>query len=178
MSKGSDMSNRSNVVLIAEDDGELRELVCTELESEGFQVVSVTNGEEAISKTRSLKPDVIVMDLNMPVMNGIEAIKKLKTDHATSHIPIVVGTVVEEKEDIVKSFEAGAIAYITKPYFMPELKAKINSVLQSKKLYDKLILSEEKYRLLVENANEAILVIQDGILTFFNPTALDRKSVV
>ncbi len=100
MSKGSDMSNRSNVVLIAEDDGELRELVCTELESEGFQVVSVTNGEEAISKTRSLKPDVIVMDLNMPVMNGIEAIKKLKTDHATSHIPIVVGTVVEEKEDI------------------------------------------------------------------------------
>ena len=119
MSKGSDMSNRSNVVLIAEDDGELRELVCTELESEGFQVVSVTNGEEAISKTRSLKPDVIVMDLMMPVMNGIEAIKKLKTDAATSHIPIVVGTVVEEKEDIVKSFEAGAIAYITKPYFMP-----------------------------------------------------------
>jgi diguanylate cyclase (GGDEF)-like protein/PAS domain S-box-containing protein len=173
MSKGSDMSNRSNVVLIAEDDGELRELVCTELESEGFQVVSVTNGEEAISKTRSLKPDVIVMDLMMPVMNGIEAIKKLKTDHATSHIPIVVGTVGEEKEDIVKSFEAGAIAYITKPYFMPELKAKINSVLQSKKLYDKLMLSEEKYRLLVENANEAILVIQDGILTFFNPTALE-----
>jgi two-component system KDP operon response regulator KdpE len=156
MSKSSAVSSRPNVVLVAEDDGELRELVRTELESEGFQVITVSNGEEAIKETRSSRPDVIVMDLMMPVMNGIEAIGKLKTDHATSHIPIVVGTVVEEKEDIVKSFEAGAIAYIAKPYFMPELKAKLNSVLQSKKLYDKLILSEEKYRLLVENANEAI----------------------
>jgi len=142
MGESSDMSNRSNVVLIAEDDDDLRELVCTELESEGFQVVSVTNGEEAVSKTRSLRPDVIVMDLMMPVMNGIEAIKELKTDNSTNHIPIVVGTAVEEKEDIVKSFEAGAIAYITKPYFMPELKAKINSVLISIEMYDKLILSE------------------------------------
>ena len=164
-------NNKSNVVLIAEDDSDILELVCTELETDGFKVVSATNGKEAVSKTRSLKPDVIVMDLVMPVMNGIEAIERLKNDEATRHIPIIVGTVSEEKEDIVKSFEAGAIAYTTKPYFIPELKARINSVLQSKKLYDNLIESEEKYRLLVENANEAIIVIQDGILTFFNPTA-------
>ena len=86
----------------------------------------------------------------MPVMNGIEAIERLKSDDTTRHIPIIVGTVSEEKEDIVKSFEAGAIAYTNKPYFLPELKARINSVLQSKKLYDNLIESEEKYRLLLK----------------------------
>ncbi|MGD8989464.1 MAG: EAL domain-containing protein, partial [Syntrophobacterales bacterium] len=162
-----------NVVLLAEDDDELRELVSTELEREGFSVVSVPNGSEAVSQTRSLNPDIVLMDLMMPVMNGIQATKLIKDDPATRHIPIIVGTVIDEKEDVVKGFEAGAIAYVTKPYFMPELKARINSVLQSKKLYDKLLKSEGKYRLLVENANEAIVVIQDGMLRFFNPNAVE-----
>jgi diguanylate cyclase (GGDEF)-like protein/PAS domain S-box-containing protein len=173
MSDGCSVSNNSNLVLIAEDDNELRELVCTELALEGFRVVGVPNGDEAVSKARSLKPDVILMDLMMPVMNGIEATKILKNDPNIHHIPIIMGTVIDEKEDIVKSFEAGAIAYVAKPYFMPELKARINSVLQSKILYDALMKSEEKYRLLVENANEAIIVVQDGALTFFNPNALE-----
>ena len=171
ISKGCDPVEKSNVVLIAEDDNEIRDLVCTQLEVDGFKVICVTNGEQAVGKSRSLKPDIIVMDLNMPKMNGIEAIRILKKDKSTRHIPIIVGTVVEEKEDIVKSFEAGAISYISKPYYMPELKARINSVLESKKLYDNLMQSEEKYRLLVENANDAILVIQDEILTFYNPRA-------
>jgi len=171
--EGCDPVEKSNVVLIAEDDNEIRDLVCTQLELDGFTVICVTNGDQAVNESRSIKPDVIVMDLMMPKMNGIEAIKKLKKDDTTRHIPIIVGTVVEEKEDIVKSFEAGAISYISKPYYMPELKARINSVLESKKLYDSLMQSEEKYRLLVENANEAILVIQNEILTFYNPRAFE-----
>ncbi|UCE81826.1 MAG: EAL domain-containing protein [Deltaproteobacteria bacterium] len=173
MEQGSAVNEKPNVVLLAEDDDELRELVSTELEREGFSVVSVPNGSEAVSQTRSLNPDIVLMDLMMPVMNGIQATKLIKDDPATRHIPIIVGTVIDEKEDVVKGFEAGAIAYVTKPYFMPELKARINSVLQSKKLYDKLLKSEGKYRLLVENANEAIVVIQDGMLRFFNPNAVE-----
>jgi diguanylate cyclase (GGDEF)-like protein/PAS domain S-box-containing protein len=171
INKGCDPVEKSNIVLIAEDDNEIRDLICTQLELDGFKVICVTDGDQAVSKSRSLKPDVIVMDLKMPKMNGIEAIKVLKEDSSTRHIPIIVGTVVEEREDIVKSFEAGAISYISKPYYMPELKARISSVLESKKLYDNLIQSEGKYRLLVENAKEAILVIQDEILTFYNPRA-------
>jgi len=173
MGESTVVKNNSNIVLIAEDDKDLRELVCAELESEGFKVVCVTNGDQAVGKTRSLRPDVILMDLSMPLMNGIEAIRILKNDAATRHIPIIVGTMAGEREDIVKSFEAGAISYIQKPYYMPDLKARINSVLDSKKLYDNLIKSEEKYRLLVENANEAIFVIKDERFTFFNPTALE-----
>ena len=171
LNKGCDSVEKSNVVLIAEDDNEIRDLVCTQLELDGFKVICVSSGDQAVSESRSLKPDVIVMDLKMPRMNGIEAIQILKKDKSPRHIPIIVGTVVEEREDIVKSFEAGAISYISKPYYMPELKARINSVLESKKLYDNLMQSEGKYRLLVENANEAILVIQDEILAFYNPRA-------
>jgi diguanylate cyclase (GGDEF)-like protein/PAS domain S-box-containing protein len=171
LDKGCDPVEKSSVVLIAEDDNEIRDLVCSQLELDGFKVICATNGDQAVSESRSLKPDVIIMDLKMPKMTGIEAIRILKKDNSTRHIPIIVGTVVEEKEDIVKSFEAGAISYISKPYYMPELKARISSVLESKKLYDNLMQSEGKYRLLVENANEAILVIQDEILTFYNPRA-------
>jgi diguanylate cyclase (GGDEF)-like protein/PAS domain S-box-containing protein len=173
MEQCSAVNEKPNVVLLAEDDDELRELVRTELEVEGFSVVSVSNGSEAVSQTRSLNPDIVLMDLMMPVMNGIQATKLIKDDPATRHIPVIVGTVIDEKEDVVKGFEAGAIAYVTKPYFMPELKARINSVLQSKKLYDKLLKSEGKYRLLVENANEAIVVIQEGMIRFFNPNAVE-----
>lgn len=147
MKECSTLDTASNLVLVAEDDNELRELICAELELEGYKVCSVTNGDEAVEATRNTKPDVILMDLMMPKMNGIEATRTLKDDPGTRHIPIIVGTVIDEKEDIVKGFEAGAIAYIAKPYFMPELKARINSVLQSKKLYDKLMKSEEKYRI-------------------------------
>jgi diguanylate cyclase (GGDEF)-like protein/PAS domain S-box-containing protein len=171
LDKGCDPVEKSSVVLIAEDDNEIRDLVCSQLELDGFKVICATNGDQAVSESRSLKPDVIIMDLKMPKMTGIEAIKILKKDKNTRHIPIIVGTVVEEREDIVKSFEAGAISYIPKPYYMPELKARISSVLESEKLYDNLMQSEGKYRLLVENANEAILVIQDEILTFYNPRA-------
>ncbi|MGD8502948.1 MAG: response regulator, partial [Syntrophobacterales bacterium] len=117
MEQRSAVNEKLNVVLLAEDDDELRELVSTELEREGFSVVSVPNGSEAVSQTRSLNPDIVLMDLMMPVMNGIQATKLIKDDPATRHIPIIVGTVIDEKEDVVKGFEAGAIAYVTKPYF-------------------------------------------------------------
>ena len=85
-------------------------------------------------------------------------------------------TVVDKKENIVKALEAGAIDYVTKPFFMPELTARVKAVLTLKKHYDESIevkkqlnISEEKYRLVVDNASEAIVVIQDGMSRFFNP---------
>ena len=88
--EGRDPVEKSNVVLVAEDDNEIRDLVCTQLELDGFKVICVTSGDQAVKESRSLKPDVIVMDLKMPKMNGIEAIKTLKKDKGTRHIPIIV----------------------------------------------------------------------------------------
>ena len=132
------LKNRSLTVLIVEDDAELREILQAEFELEGLTALVATNGSEAVTKTRELKPDLILMDIMMPVMDGIEATKLVKGNEQTRHIPIVMLTAAGKREDIVAGLAAGAIDYITKPFFMPELKARLRSVLQHKIMYDEL----------------------------------------
>ena len=132
------LKNRSLTVLVVEDDDELREILQAEFELEGLTALTATNGSEAVTAARELKPDLILMDLMMPVMDGIEATKIVKGDKETKHIPIIMLTAAGNKEDIVAGLEAGAIDYITKPFFMPELKSRLRSVLQHKIMYDEL----------------------------------------
>ena len=132
------LKKRSLTVLIVEDDDELREILHAEFELEGLTVLTATDGSEAVTTVRRLKPDLILMDIMMPVMNGIEATEIIKSDEETKHIPIVMLTAAGNKEDIVKGLEAGAIDYITKPFFMPELKARLKAILQHKIMYDEL----------------------------------------
>jgi DNA-binding response OmpR family regulator len=96
-------------VLIVEDDDELREILHAEFELEGLTVLTATDGSEAVTTVRE-----------------------------TRHIPIVMLTAAGNKEDIVKGLEVGAIDYITKPFFMPELKARLRAILQHKIMYDEL----------------------------------------
>ncbi len=132
------LKTRALTVLIVEDDNELREVLQAEFELEGLTVITATNGSEAVTTVRRVKPDLILMDIMMPVMNGIEATKIIKNDEETRHIPIVMLTVVDNKKNIVEALEAGAIDYINKPFFMPELKARLKAVLQHKIMYDEL----------------------------------------
>ena len=132
------LKNRSLIVLIVEDDVELREILQAEFELEGLTALTATNGSEAVTAVRELKPDLILMDLMMPVMDGIEATKIVKGSEETRHIPIIMLTAAGNKEDIVAGLEAGAVDYITKPFFMPELKSRLRSVLQHKIMYDEL----------------------------------------
>lgn len=132
------LKKRSLTVLIVEDDNELRELLHAEFELEGLTVLTATNGSEAVTTVRRLKPDLVLMDIMMPVMNGIEATKIIKNDEETRHIPVIMLTAADKKADIVEGLEAGAIDYITKPFFMPELKARLKATLQHKIMYDEL----------------------------------------
>ena len=132
------LKNRSLTVLVVEDDAELREILQAEFELEGLVALTATNGSEAVTAARQLKPDLILMDVMMPVMDGIEATKIVKGNEETKHIPIIMLTAAGNKDDIVAGLEAGAIDYITKPFFMPELKARLRSVLQHKIMYDEL----------------------------------------
>lgn len=132
------LKNRSLTVLIVEDDAELREILQAEFELEGLTALVATNGSEAVTKTREFKPDLILMDIMMPVMDGIEATKLVKGNEQTKHIPVIMLTAAGKREDIVAGLEAGTIDYITKPFFMPELKARLRSVLQHKIMYDEL----------------------------------------
>lgn len=132
------LKKRPLTVLIVEDDDELREILHAEFELEGLTVLTATDGSEAVTTVRRLKPDLILMDIMMPVMSGIEATEIIKSDEKMRHIPIVMLTAAGNKEDIVKGLEVGAIDYITKPFFMPELKARLRAILQHKIMYDEL----------------------------------------
>jgi len=168
----SPLKKRPITVLIVEDDEDLREILQAEFELEGLTVLTATNGSEAVITARQLKPDLILMDVIMPVMNGIEATKIIKKGKETRHIPILILTVADKKEDVVEALEIGAIDYITKPFFMPELKARIKAILQYKVMYDELkriqktLLKDERLRTMRElteavqgSVNEPLTVI-------------------
>lgn len=102
-------------VLLVEDNRDNREIYRTILEYGGHNVIEAVNGAEALPLARNGHPDVIVMDVNMPVMGGIEATRRLKDDSATRHIPIVIVSAHTLARDILSAMEAGADAYLTKP---------------------------------------------------------------
>lgn len=139
MADGPRTENVSHTVLVAEDDREVRDLLKLEFEREGFTVLTAANGAEAITIADRLKPDVILMDVVMPIVDGLEATQRLLSEKATKHIPVLMLTVVDKKEEIIRALQAGAFDYITKPFFLPELKARVNAALRYKQLYDELL---------------------------------------
>jgi CheY-like chemotaxis protein len=159
----------SFTVLVVDDDNELRELLSTELELEGHKVVTANNGLEGVDKARTLKPDLILMDIMMPEMDGIEATMILKEDEYTKYIPIIMVTSIDKKDDMAKGFEAGATDYVTKPFFLPELKARINATLRLKNIYNDLTSIREHLikEQMLRNIRETTYIVQDTVETNF-----------
>jgi two-component system, cell cycle response regulator DivK len=120
-------------VLVTEDVTDARELFQVFLESEGFEVITATNGREAVERAQDLQPDVVVMDLSMPVMDGFSATRQLKTDERTRDIPIVAlsGHVMSHHQN--RAREAGADAVMPKPSPLNDVAAKIRTMLHPAK---------------------------------------------
>ncbi len=124
-------------ILIVEDDSNIRYILKYNLELDDHEVVLAENGQEAVAVADE-SIDLILMDIMMPVMNGLEAVKKLKGNPATKDIPIFMLTAKSQFKDIEKAFKTGADDYITKPFDPSELNAKIQKRLElyRKKLRD------------------------------------------
>jgi CheY-like chemotaxis protein len=103
------------VVLIAEDQGDLRQLYAEHLTISGFDVIEARNGAEAIDRSSSQLPDVILMDLSMPVIDGWEATKRLKADTRTAHIPILALTAHDASGELERATSVGCDWFVPKP---------------------------------------------------------------
>jgi two-component system cell cycle response regulator DivK len=103
------------IVLIAEDQQELRQLYAEHLTLSGFDVIQAVNGAEAIDLTSSQLPDVILMDLSMPVVDGWEATKRLRADSRTKHIPVVALTAHDGSGELQRATSAGCDWFVPKP---------------------------------------------------------------
>lgn len=117
-------------ILVAEDEADIRELVAFSLENiGGFQVVKARNGAEAVEVARTEIPDLILMDVRMPRMTGVEACAKLKTIPETKDIPIVFLSAMGQEQEIQQGMDVGATEYVLKPFAPDVLMAKVREIL-------------------------------------------------
>ena len=132
------MKPPQTTILIVDDDQDAREFLATFFRQNNYQVSMASNGQEALAQAKTVVPDVIVLDIVMPDMDGYQVCRMLKDDPATKYIPVILITVLRKLEDEVRGFEAGAHDYISKPYNKAELNARITSALRVKRLQDEL----------------------------------------
>ncbi|MBI2580758.1 response regulator [Candidatus Woesearchaeota archaeon] len=118
-------------ILVVDDEPNILKLVSFILASKGYAVIEASGGAEGITKAKAEKPDLIILDVMMPKMDGFEAAKKLKSDPATRDIPILMLSSKAQFEDKMKGIDSGAMDYITKPFEKDELLQKIDEFLES-----------------------------------------------
>ena len=123
------MSQNKNI-LIVEDDPDIKELITFNLSNQGHQVFEANNGEIGIEKARKKIPDLILLDLMLPGIQGLDVCRIIKGDQETKDIPIIMVTAMGQEEDIVKGLETGADDYITKPFSIKVLLARVSAVLR------------------------------------------------
>ncbi|MFH1278440.1 MAG: response regulator [Candidatus Eisenbacteria bacterium] len=116
-------------ILVVDDEEMIRRVISLHLNKGGFEVLLAKNGREGIELAKSWRPDLILLDVMMPEMDGCDAARRLRSDFATSQIPIIMLTARQEVDDKLSGLEAGANDYITKPFAVTELIARIRTVL-------------------------------------------------
>ena len=130
--------DQKSSILVVDDEPHGFDVIEAHLYREGYDLTYVSSGMEALSCIVNTQPDVILLDVMMPQLDGIEVCRKIKANHQYKHIPIIMVTALNSKEDLARSFEAGADDFLTKPVSGIELRARVRSMLRIKKQYDAL----------------------------------------
>ncbi len=117
------------LVLCADDDEDILALVSLRLERAGFRVERAADGDEALDLARTLLPDVAVLDVMMPRRTGTEVVAALRADEATKHLKVILLSARVQQADVERGFDAGADAYLAKPFRAPELVDLVRSLL-------------------------------------------------
>ena len=117
-------------ILVAEDERDIRELIAFTLQFAGHEISQAANGAEAVELAPTVKPDLIMMDVRMPKMTGYEACKALKDIEDVKDIPVVFLSAKGQDEEIATGIDAGAVAYILKPFAPSELTKRISEILE------------------------------------------------
>jgi two-component system, OmpR family, alkaline phosphatase synthesis response regulator PhoP len=154
-------------ILIVDDEEDVLELVRFNLEKNGYKVETATSGEEAFAKARAKLPDLILLDLMLPGIDGLEVCKKLKGDTKTESIPVIMLTAKGEEIDIVTGLELGAEDYVTKPFSPKVLVARVRRILQRVAARDSEKTPVKIHELIMDPARREVLIKNKPVeLTF------------
>lgn len=163
-------------VLVVDDEGDILKLLEYNLSKEGYVVTCVMSGEEALEKISLQQPAIMVLDLMLPGIDGLEVCRRLKLDSRTSGIPIIILSAKGEDADVVAGLEFGADDYVTKPFSPKILTARIRNVLRRKrrkesekdsaiKIHD-LIIDLGKHEVIIKNRRVDMTATEFNLLTF------------
>ena len=133
-------------ILVVDDNPTNLEVLRVRLDSQGYEVVTAVDGEDALVRTRELEPDLVLLDVMMPKLDGISVLKELKRDSALRFIPVILVTAKADTHDVVNGLEAGGDDYLTKPFEQAALVARVRSLLRIKDLHDTVQLQAEQLK--------------------------------
>ena len=132
------MTDDEAVVLVAEDSLTVRALLRAQLRQRGYSVVEAADGEQALARARDARPDVVLLDVDMPKRDGFDVLAEMKADPLLAGVPVVFITGRTTAEDAVRGLDLGAHDYLRKPFEAAELTARVHAALRTKRLQDEL----------------------------------------
>ncbi len=133
-------------ILVVDDNPTNLEVLRVRLNSQGYEVVTAVDGEDALVRARELDPDLVLLDVMMPKLDGISVLKELKRDATLRFIPVILVTAKADTRDVVNGLEAGGDDYLTKPFEQAALVARVRSLLRIKDLHDTVQLQAEQLK--------------------------------
>ncbi|HPZ07998.1 MAG TPA: response regulator [Candidatus Eremiobacteraeota bacterium] len=151
--------NKAAKIMVVDDDMTSRDLVTNYLKKEGYEVIQAENGKKCLELLKRFTPDLLLLDVMMPEMNGFDVCKVLRQDEKTFHLPIVMLTALSEKMDRVKSIEFGADDFLSKPFDKSELIARVRSLLKIKFQHHQIIQAAKM---------SAVATLSNGVSHEFN----------
>jgi len=163
-------------ILVVEDEKDIQELVRYNLARAGYRTTCAGSGEEALKTVKSLLPDLVVLDLMLPGVDGLEVCRRMKKAAATAHIPIIILTARGEESDIVTGLEIGADDYVTKPFNLKIFVTRVRAVLRRSKSgtpnaeeilrFPELVIHPGRHEVLVNDKPVSLTYTEFGILKY------------
>ena len=164
-------------IVVIEDEADILEVIAYNLKREGYDVVTSTSGEDGLEKIERTKPHLVVLDLMLPEVDGIELCKKLKSDPLTQSIPVIMVTAKGEESDVVLGLGVGADDYVTKPFSPRELTARVKAVLRRSKskgeadrreriAFEGIVIDPQRHEVVVDNEPVELTATEFRLLHF------------
>src|SRR5262245_5638583 len=150
------MISALGALLVVDDDEDNRDLLCRRLERHRYAATAAASGQEALALLRRDMFDLVLLDIMMPILDGLVVLKMIREAYTASQLPIIIVSAKDESEDIVEALSLGANDYITKPIDFAVAFARIHTQLARKKAEEALRDSEERYALAMRGANDGL----------------------
>jgi PAS domain S-box-containing protein len=172
MGREGAMPELSNMRVMVVDDVEANIDILVDTLSGQYRVSVAMDGGSALQDIAKIRPDLILLDIMMPGLDGYQVCRKLKADEATRKIPVIFITAKTETDSIIKGFKLGAVDYITKPFQADEVRARVHTHLENQALYRRLASENQRFKTLAEASFEGIFIHDKGKIIDLNREAL------